>query len=232
MTYDEFEKKYFGKAVDYDGVAGVQCVDLADQFLENVFGITGVYVGSARDLWHRFYAFPVLVKAFNAVPNTSSLVVKKGDIVIWDGGSWGHVAIGTGRGNKDWFESIEQNTLGRHEKTQKVKHYFTNRTGVDGCYPVLGVLRAKDQSKVSGTLRTLDSKGMKQGDKNLGVYELKSLLSLAEAKKIISTHITVDEGFGSGTTAVVNELLRKWGYKPNGIAGEGFVKKLTELLKK
>jgi hypothetical protein len=31
MTYDDFEKKYIGKAVDYDGVAGVQCVDLVDQ---------------------------------------------------------------------------------------------------------------------------------------------------------------------------------------------------------
>ena len=57
------------------------------------------------------------------------------------------------------------------------------------------------------------------------------MLSIAEAKKLISTHITVDEGFGSGTTAVVNELLKKWGYKPNGIAGEGFVKKLTDMLK-
>ncbi|MBQ7071708.1 MAG: glycoside hydrolase family 25 protein [Ruminococcus sp.] len=79
--------------------------------------------------------------------------------------------------------------------------------------------------------KVLDPKGMKQGDKNLGVYELKSLLSLAESKKIITTHITVDDGFGSGTTAVVNELLRKWGYKPNGIAGQGFVKRLTELLR-
>ena len=79
--------------------------------------------------------------------------------------------------------------------------------------------------------KVLDTKGLKLGNKNLGVYELKSLLSLAEAKKIITTHITVDDGFGSGTTAVVNELLRKWGYKPNGIAGEGFVKKLTNMLR-
>lgn len=81
------------------------------------------------------------------------------------------------------------------------------------------------------TPKVLDKKGMKQGDKNLGVYELKSLLSLAEAKKIISTHITVDSTFGPGTTKVVNGLLSKWGYKQNGIAGEGFVKKLTDMLK-
>lgn len=79
--------------------------------------------------------------------------------------------------------------------------------------------------------KVLDKTGMKQGDKNLGVYELKSMLSIAEAKKIISMHITVDSTFGPGTTKVVNGLLSKWGYKPNGIAGEGFVKKLTAMLK-
>ena len=81
------------------------------------------------------------------------------------------------------------------------------------------------------TPKVLDTKGMKQGDKNLGVYELKSMLSLAEAKKLIGTHITVDEGFGEGTEKVVNGLLSKWGYKQNGIAGEGFVKKLTAMLR-
>lgn len=79
--------------------------------------------------------------------------------------------------------------------------------------------------------KTLDTTGMKQGDKNLGVYELKSMLSVLEAKGKISTHITVDEGFGAGTTAVVNSLLKSWGYKPNGIAGKGFVNKITAMMK-
>ncbi len=61
--------------------------------------------------------------------------------------------------------------------------------------------------------------------------ELKSLLSLAESKGIIKTHISVDSGFGAGTAAVVNQLLAKWGYRQNGVAGEGFVKKLIEILK-
>ena len=29
ITYNDFISKHIGKAVDYDGVAGVQCVDLA-----------------------------------------------------------------------------------------------------------------------------------------------------------------------------------------------------------
>lgn len=231
MTFNDFQKKYIGKAVDYDKVAGVQCVDLVDQYLKEVFGITGVYVGGAKELYNRFTAFPALVKAFVRIANTRELVIQKGDIIVWGGGTWGHTGLGTGNGNKDWFESLEENTLGRHEPTQLVKHYFNNRSGADCCYPVLGVLRAKDQSKVLGTQKTLDTIGMKQGDKNLGVYELKSLLSLAESRKLISTHITVDDGFGAGTTQVVNELLSQWGFKPNGVAGQEFVKKLTGILK-
>ena len=97
-------------------------------------------------------------------------------------------------------------------------------------YPTL-IKNAGKNGYTKPVEKVLDSNGMKEGGKNLGVYELKSMLSIAEAKKIISTHITVDSTFGPGTTKVVNGLLKKWGYKQNGIAGEGFVKKLTAMLK-
>lgn len=77
---------------------------------------------------------------------------------------------------------------------------------------------------------TLDTEGMKQGDKNLGVYELKSFLSILEKCGYISQHVTVDNGFGSGTTTIVNSLLKKWGYKENGIAGTNFIKKVTAII--
>jgi GH25 family lysozyme M1 (1,4-beta-N-acetylmuramidase) len=106
------------------------------------------------------------------------------------------------------------------------------RVDADICYDDYPTkIKNAGKNGYSKPTKVLDTKGMKQGDRNLGVYELKSLLSLAEAKKLISTHITVDDGFGSGTTAVVNELLKKWGYKPNGIAGQGFVKRLTDMLR-
>ena len=38
-TYQEFINYYNGKAIDYDGVAGVQCVDLIKFYLNRVFGI-------------------------------------------------------------------------------------------------------------------------------------------------------------------------------------------------
>ena len=39
IIYDKFIKNHNGKAVDYDGTAGVQCVDLVKCYLNEVFGI-------------------------------------------------------------------------------------------------------------------------------------------------------------------------------------------------
>ena len=157
LSYEQFVKKYLGKPVDYDGVAGVQCVDLADAYLYECYGITGVWVNGARDLYNNFNSWPQLTAQFTQVKNTRELVIRKGDIVVWGGGTWGHVAIGTGEGNIDWFMSLEENTRGNHEPTHYEKHYFNGRGGADACNPVLGVLRPKqlpeETIKVSYTIK-------------------------------------------------------------------------------
>lgn len=63
----------------------------------------------------------------------------------------------------------------------------------------------------------LDVEGFKRGDKGLGVYALK--------RRLISLGYSMnnDTGFGSGTEKAVNALLKKWGYKENGIAGKKFL---------
>ncbi len=212
MTYKEFEEKYLGKAVDFDGMAGVQCVDLVDQYLKDCFGIEGVWCSGAKDLYNNFSSYPALVKAFDRVPNTPNLIVREGDIVIWGGGSWGHTGIGTGHGTVDWFIALEENTLGQHEPTQLVKHWFAN----DICNPCLGVLRPKNTP--GGSSSPLDTEGFKRGDKSLGVYYLKQRLK-AKGHKVDDT-----EGFGGGTENAVNEILTTNGYEPNGIAGKGFAR--------
>ena len=224
MNYDEFEKKYLGKPVDFDGVAGVQCVDLVDQYLKDCFGITGVWCNGAKDLYNHFGTYDALVKAFDRVPNTPDLIVRKGDIVIWGGGSWGHTGIGTGEGNTNWFKTLEENTLGQHEPTQIVKHWFNN----DICNPCLGVLRPKSSKPAEVTV--LDTKGYKKGDKGLGVLMYKQLLILARSKGLIKQSVKSDSGFGDGTEKATNELLKSLGYEQNGIAGENLAKKLGVIL--
>lgn len=78
--------------------------------------------------------------------------------------------------------------------------------------------------------KVLDKTGFKKGDKTLGVLAMKELLIQAYSKKLISTKVLEDNGFGEGTEKAVNELLKKWGYKQNGIAGSNFIKKLAAAI--
>lgn len=234
LTYDQFESKYLGKALDFDGVAGVQCVDLVDQYLLECFGITGVWVNGAKDLYNNFNNYPALVKAFTRVANTRELVIQKGDIVVWGGGSWGYCGIGTGEGNIDWFVSIEENTLGKHEPTQKIKHYFNGTGGNDCCNPVLGVLRPKDAERIQSTgqkEKVLDTGSCyKLGETTVGALAVKEMLRLAKQIKLHDVNVTDTKTYDQSAVDAVKALQKRWGYKQTGQAGENFVKRLYEAL--
>jgi len=92
-------------------------------------------------------------------------------------------------------------------------------------YPWNCVLRYPEE------LKTLDKKGYKKGDKTIGVFAFKQLLLIAKSKKMITASLNNDNTFGNGTEKAVNELLKKWGYKQTGIAGDNFIKKLGEKLR-
>ena len=64
MTFDSFVKRFIGKAVDYDGVSGVQCVDLVKLYLYNVFGIRAGAWGNARDYWLDFNSHKIMKENF------------------------------------------------------------------------------------------------------------------------------------------------------------------------
>lgn len=80
-------------------------------------------------------------------------------------------------------------------------------------------------------LKVLDTTGLKYNDKSLAVLALKQLMYIAKAKGWIKSNFKNDYGFGDGTQAAVNELLKRFGYKQNGIAGDNLVKFLGEKLK-
>lgn len=71
--------------------------------------------------------------------------------------------------------------------------------------------------------KALDIEGYKRGgtmakEQELGVYTLKCRL------RALGYSVKDDSGFGAGTEKAVNDLLRKWGYRENGIAGKNFMK--------
>jgi len=97
-------------------------------------------------------------------------------------------------------------------------------------YPWNCVLRYPEAAKPAE--KVLDKKGYKKGQKTIGVLAFKQLIILAKAKKLITQGVNNDNKFGAGTEKAVNILLKKWGYKQNGIAGENFIKRLGAELKK
>jgi hypothetical protein len=53
---------------------------------------------------------------------------------------------------------------------------------------------------------------------------------IAYNKKIVTVKVNNNNVFGNGTEKATNELLKRFGYKQNGIAGNGLVKALGNLL--
>ena len=152
MNYNEFINTYNGKSFDYDGTAGVQCVDLIKMYLNKVFGLTPGAWGNAKDYYENYNNNSVLKANFDRIANTSSFVPQKGDIAVFGSGlgnTYGHICIATGEGDTHNFYSYDLNWNGK--TVHKVQHNYKG---------FLGVLRTKDQSKVGGS--TSSSVGTKK----------------------------------------------------------------------
>ncbi len=147
MNFDEFYKKYIGKSIDFDGVSGVQCVDLVKQYLKDCYNIKAGAWGNARDYWLNFENIKPLKDNFIKILNTPDFVPQKSDIVVWSGdisnsNNYGHIAIATGVGNTHQFYTIDQNWNGKPCK--EVLHNY---------YAVYGVLRPKKKEKTYKTVK-------------------------------------------------------------------------------
>ena len=99
-------------------------------------------------------------------------------------------------------------------------------------YPWNVILRYPETTTTKVTEKILDKSGYKKGQSTKGVLALKQMIIAAKAKKYITQGVNNDSKFGEGTEKAVNQLLKKWGYKQNGIAGDNFIKKLGELIRK
>lgn len=107
--YKSYRKKWLGKAVDYDGVYGKQCVDLVKHFTKDFMGVTlGSFSGSALSGWETGSPFDTNWKKVKYSEGKSP---KLGDIVFFDktkANAFGHVAIALW-GNKKLLALLEQN---------------------------------------------------------------------------------------------------------------------------
>lgn len=94
-------------------------------------------------------------------------------------------------------------------------------------YPAIMKSKGLNGYEKAGS-KVLDESGFREGDKSLGVLAMKELLILARERGLIGGNFEEHETFGSGTKKAVNALLKAWGYKENGIAGEKFIVRLRK----
>lgn len=214
MNYNEFINTYLGKSFDYDGAAGVQCVDLAKMYLDKVFGIKAGAWGNAKDYYENFNNLP-LKNTFNKIANTPSFIPQKGDIVVWGtglGNSYGHIAVATGEGDTHQFYSHDLNWGSK--VVHKVLHNYKG---------FLGVLRPNDQSKIVGNTYTIGTYQVTAsllnvrtgaGTNNLNKKYNELTANAQEQNRKLGN--SKANGLLKGCICTVSEIQGNWGKIPSG----------------
>lgn len=104
MTVQDFVNTYTGKAVDFDGAFGAQCVDLIQFYNRDVVGGARL-TGNAKDIFGQDSANYAWIKnTVSGIPPVGSLVVYGSEV----GGGYGDVCISLG-GNTSTFTGFGQN---------------------------------------------------------------------------------------------------------------------------
>ena len=143
MKFNDFINTYYGRAIDYDGGYGVQCVDLIKLYADKVFGLKFGVFGNAHAYFDNYENNKILRDNFEKIANTATFVPQKGDIIVWNinrSKGKGHIAIATGEGTTKYFWSYDMNWDGKGGAMKKILHNYTN---------VSGVLRARNQTYFS-----------------------------------------------------------------------------------
>ncbi len=185
MKLDAFVKRYLDTANDYDGVSGVQCVDLAKLYIDKVLGTRPRSIGNACN-YYDDYGDTYLKKIFNRIPYQSGTKPRKGDLVVWGRGyngtsKYGHIAIATGEATADCLYTYDQNWGGK--SMRRVKHKYAG---------IAGYLRPKNQKNIASPPTV--KKGTYVLTANRGVYrgwgtntELKAVKDLTKDGKRCAT---------------------------------------------
>ena len=107
MKFNEFinHVKNIG-GVDTDGYYGKQCMDLYNYYCKHVLELNGNTGASrAKLILNNNY----VMENVERINNYPEFVPHKGDIAVWTGGEYGHVAVCLGEGDVNSFKTLDQN---------------------------------------------------------------------------------------------------------------------------
>lgn len=218
MTAKDFYNKHNGRAVDIDGTAGIQCVDLFKAFTKENYGISNYNCtnGYASGLWIYRKSKPYYSK-FKEVSINS---LQNGDWVFWAKGSKpcpkSHVAMYY---NGKFF--------GQNQGQKAARLINISTSGV------LGVLRPKMYVKKTSTTTNTSSSSflpargyIKLGDKSENISKLATFM-----RKTFPSYTSskaLGNLYGPNLMASIKEFQRRVGLKPDGMVGPLTLAKLVE----
>lgn len=129
MTLSEFRNYALNKKqIEYHSFspnAKFQCADLANDYIEKVWGLKPIIGTDAKDFPDR------LTPGMEFVLNTVDYLPEPGEIAIWNnkaGGGYGHIAVVLKKGLQSYFYSLDQNWSKPLFITEE-KHTYSNVRG-------------------------------------------------------------------------------------------------------
>lgn len=213
LTFADWIKKYLGKKTDYDGVYGVQCVDLIDCYIDKCLGLKKGFWGNAKDWWIKRND-KWLKNNFDIItPTYKNGELKAGDIGIRTSGKYGHIFIVAEPSKNGDFKYYDQNASGKCEAMTLRTKAFTSAN-------INGVLRPKNQTPFKAAEKPKAANPFKKGSvytltTNVNVrtgagtnYSKKKVSQLTAdgRKNAASTKSNAYAVLKSGTRVTVNEL--------------------------
>ncbi len=91
--------------VDVDGAYGKQCMDLYNYYSEFMFGAHNVGADFAKNVIYNDNVY----NFYERIDNYLEFIPQKGDVAVWTGAEYGHVAICLGEGDINGFKTLDQN---------------------------------------------------------------------------------------------------------------------------
>lgn len=212
MKFNEFVNKMIAQGgVDKDGAYGKQCMDLYNQYVVDVGELENGKTGAscAKEILNNSY----VMSNVDRIDNYLEFTPQKGDIAVWTGGEYGHVAIclGVNDGIKT-FKTLDQNWV-----SQKLTEEWHNYTYMS---PIV-FLRLKNQSNIientSFNVRvTADVLNVRTGPGTN--YPIKKYDELTQNAKeqIMSKVGYAANGLVKGVECTVSEVQNNFGKIPSG----------------
>lgn len=223
ISFEAFVKRYLGKAIDYDGTAGVQCVDLIKLGLHDMYGISAGAWGNAEAYFNQFNnsswgGYSVMQKHFDRIPNTRSFVPREGDICVFGKGfsqkhNCGHIGWAAKGCTVNKIKMYDFNATGKHDPMKISTYGYSSKD-------FLGVLRPKrgvpDSQASLGVYEVVKSVNVRKGAGTIYSRIPFSCFSANAQEQVKKLDNSCPDHFPSGVRVSVNQIKGTWGKCPSG----------------